>query len=122
VTVIEGDGAVLMRMGNLATLGAYAPAELTHVVLDNEAHDSTGGQATVSRGVMLAAVARACGYADVVSTDEPEALAQALRAPAAAGPRFVHFRLRPGAPEKLPRPRVTPAEVFVRLQHWLTQS
>ncbi len=122
VTVIEGDGAVLMRLGNLATLGAYGPAELTHVVLDNEAHDSTGGQATVSRGVMLAAVARACGYADAVSTDEPDTLAAALRAPAAAGPRFVHFRLRPGAPEKLPRPKVTPAEVFVRLQHWLAQS
>lgn len=122
VTVIEGDGAVLMRMGNLATLGAYAPPELTHVILDNEAHDSTGGQATVSRGVMLAAVARACGYADVVSTDEPEALAAALRAPAAAGPRFVHFRTRPGAPDHLPRPSVSPAEVFRRLQQWLAQS
>jgi len=122
VTVIEGDGAVLMRMGNLATLGAYAPPEFTHVILDNVAHDSTGGQATVSRGVMLAAVARACGYADVISTDEPEVFADALSVPVAAGPRFVHFRTRPGAPDKLPRPSVTPAEVFVRLQRWLADS
>ncbi len=121
VTVIEGDGAVLMRMGNLATLGAYAPPELLHVVLDNEAHDSTGAQATVSRGVQLAAVARACGYAAVWSTDDPSALAAALRAPA-AGPRFVHCRIRLGAPEKLPRPKVTPAEVFDRLSRWLATT
>lgn len=119
VTVIEGDGAVLMRMGNLATLGAYAPPTLLHVVLDNEAHDSTGGQATVSRGVAFGAVAQACGYRRVVSTDDLAELAQALAAPREAGPAFVHFRIRTGAPEDLARPRVTPAEVFRRLQQWL---
>lgn len=121
VTVIEGDGALLMRMGNLATLGAYAPPELLHVVLDNEAHDSTGGQATVSRGVAFAAVAQACGYPRVVSTDDPAAFAAALGAPRTAGPAFIHLRIRPGAPDKLPRPQVTPAEVFRRLQGWLRQ-
>jgi len=119
VTVLEGDGALLMRLGNLATLGAYAPAELLHVVLDNEAHDSTGGQATVSRGVAFAAVAQACGYRRVVSTDDPAAFAAALAAPRADGPAFIHLRIRTGAPDKLPRPKVTPAEVFRRLQGWL---
>lgn len=119
VTVIDGDGAALMRLGNFATLGASAPPELTHVVLDNEAHDSTGGQATVSRGVAFAAIAQACGYARVLSTDDPAALAAALAAPRTGGPLFVHFRIRPGAPEKLPRPTITPAEVFRRLQRWL---
>lgn len=119
VTVLEGDGALLMRLGNLATLGAYAPAELLHVVLDNEAHDSTGGQATVSRGVAFAAVAQACGYRRVVSTDDPAAFAAALAAPRTDGPAFIHLRIRTGAPDKLPRPKVTPAEVFRRLQAWL---
>ncbi|MBI5689753.1 MAG: phosphonopyruvate decarboxylase [Verrucomicrobia bacterium] len=119
VTVIEGDGAVLMRLGNLATLGAYAPPQLLHVVLDNESHDSTGGQATVSRGVALAAVAQACGYRRVGSIDEPAALVAALAGARKDGPAFLHVRIRPGAPEKLPRPKVTPAEVFARLQRWL---
>jgi phosphonopyruvate decarboxylase len=119
ITIIEGDGALLMRMGNLATLGAYGPPALLHVVLDNEAHDSTGGQATVSRGVAFAAVAQACGYRRVVSTDDPAAFAAALAAPRTAGPAFIHLRIRPGAPDKLPRPKVTPAEVFRRLQSWL---
>ena len=119
VTVLEGDGALLMRLGNLATLGAYAPPEFLHVVLDNEAHDSTGGQATVSRGVAFAAVAQACGYRRVVSTDDPAAFAAALAAPRPPGPAFIHLRIRTGAPDKLPRPKVTPAEVFRRLQRWL---
>jgi len=118
VTVIEGDGALLMRLGNLATLGAYAPPEFLHVVLDNEAHDSTGGQATVSRGVAFAAVAQACGYRRVVSTDDPAAFVAALAAPRTPGPAFIHLRIRTGAPDKLPRPKVTPAEVFRRLQGW----
>lgn len=119
VTVIDGDGAVLMRMGNLATLGAYAPPTLMHVVLDNEAHDSTGGQATVSRGVSFAAVAKACGYRHVVSTDDPAVLGRTLSAPRTDGPTLIHVRIRPGAPKDLPRPAVTPAQVFRRLQDWL---
>lgn len=120
VTVIEGDGALLMRMGNLATLGAYAPATLVHLVLDNEAHDSTGGQSTVSRGVAFAAIAQAAGYRRVVSSDDPAVLAGALAASRNEGPTLIHFRIRPGAPDKLPRPRTTPAEVFRRLQSWIT--
>ncbi len=120
VTVIDGDGAVLMRLGNLATLGAYAPANFTHVVLDNEAHDSTGGQATVSRGVALGAIAQACGYGRIVSTDTLAGLEAALAARGdGAGPVLVHLRTRRGAPKDLPRPRVTPAAVLRRLQIWM---
>jgi phosphonopyruvate decarboxylase len=122
VTVIEGDGAVLMRMGNLATIGAYAPPSFMHVVLDNEAHDSTGGQATVSRGVSFAAVAKASGYANVISTDDPSELSRALSAPRANGPTLIHVRIKPGAPSDLPRPAVTPAQVFRRLKEWIAQS
>jgi len=122
ITIIEGDGALLMRMGNLATLGAYAPATLTHVVLDNEAHDSTGGQSTVSRGVAFAAIAQACGYPRVISTDNVSVLSAALADSKADGPTFIHFRIRTGAPENLPRPRVTPAAVFLRMQAWLRQG
>ena len=116
VTVIDGDGAVLMRMGNLATIGAYAPPGFMHVVLDNEAHDSTGGQATVSRGVSFAAVAQASGYRKVVSSDDLVELSQALAAPRNDGPTLLHVRIKPGAPKDLPRPAVTPAQVFRRLR------
>ena len=67
VIVLDGDGAALMKMGNTATIGAYAPRNLVHIVLDNGVHDFTGGQGTVSPGVDFAGVAQACGYASSTS-------------------------------------------------------
>jgi len=61
VVVLDGDGAALMKLGTLATIGAYAPKNLVHILLDNGVHDSTGGQPTVSPFVDFAAVAVACG-------------------------------------------------------------
>jgi len=55
--VLDGDGAALMKLGSMATIGAYQPSGLLHVLLDNGVHDSTGGQATVSPSVDFAAVA-----------------------------------------------------------------
>src|SRR4029077_3905456 len=56
VVALDGDGAALMRMGAFATVGAYGPPNLRHLLLDNGAHDSTGGQATVSTRVSFAQV------------------------------------------------------------------
>ena len=44
----DGDGAALMKMGTFATIPARGSDDLIHIVLDNGAHESTGGQATVS--------------------------------------------------------------------------
>ena len=82
VVVLDGDGAALMKLGNLATIGSRAPANLVHVVLDNGVHDSTGGQATVSANVDFAAVALACGYASGASCDSLRGFEQALAAAA----------------------------------------
>ena len=65
VVVLDGDGALLMRLGALATIGYERPNNLVHVLLDNEAHDSTGTQSTVTHSVDLGACARACGYPTV---------------------------------------------------------
>jgi phosphonopyruvate decarboxylase len=121
VLVIDGDGAVLMRMGNLAMVGAHAPRNLLHLVLDNEAHDSTGAQATLSRGVAFGAVAQACGYARVVGTDSLAVLAEELaRHTAQSGPTLVHFRTRTGTLAKLGRPKISPAEAKARLRQHLS--
>jgi phosphonopyruvate decarboxylase len=117
VVAIDGDGAALMRMGVFATLGAYGPANLTHVLLDNNAHDSTGGQSTVSHNVSFASVAAACGYASAAEGDHLDLLDQVLQgaATAKAGPTFVCLQTRAGTPDGLPRPTVTPVEVKTRL-------
>ncbi|CAG4911495.1 phosphonopyruvate decarboxylase [Paraburkholderia gardini] len=116
VVALDGDGAALMRMGVFATLGAYGPSNLTHVLLDNGAHDSTGGQATVSPAVSFAGVAAACGYASAVEGDDLALIDEVLgSAPAQDGTRFVRVSIRRGTPDGLPRPTITPPDVKTRL-------
>ena len=122
VLAIDGDGAALMRMGAFATVGAYGRANFKHLLLDNGAHDSTGGQATVSAGVSFAAIAAACGYADALDTDSLEDLVAWLRAFDSDGPHFARLMIRTGAAPDLPRPKVTPVEVKTRLMSFIASS
>jgi phosphonopyruvate decarboxylase len=115
VIAIDGDGAALMRMGALATLGTYGPPNLIHILLDNGAHESTGGQATVSPNVSFAAVAAACGYASAWESDDLDVLDEVCAAPALDGPRFVRLSIRCGTSNDLPRPTLTPVDVKTRL-------
>lgn len=121
IVVIDGDGAGLMRMGNIATVGSYGPPNLSHILLDNEAHDSTGAQATVTANVDFAEIARACGYAQVARGVTLAALDQLLATPDTQGSRFVHFKIRTGTIEDLPRPKLTPPEVLSRLRRHINR-
>jgi len=116
VVVVDGDGAALMRMGNFSTVGAYGGENFVHLLLDNEVHDSTGGQATVSNSVRFASVAAACGYASCSSGDSLHLIRETLVEN--RGPAFLHLKTRAGAAVDLPRPDMTPAAVKSRLmQH-----
>jgi phosphonopyruvate decarboxylase len=111
VLAVDGDGAALMRMGAMATVGAYGPANFKHLLLDNGVHDSTGGQATVSPRISFAGVAAACGYARAIEGDALGELAAWLEEPWHSGPSFARFSIRTGTPADLPRPSVSPAGV-----------
>ena len=113
VIVLDGDGAALMRLGAMATLGAVRVPNLVHLVLDNGVHESTGGQGTVSPVIDFCAIAQACGYRSVRRVAAPEALATALRA-AVSGPGFIHVPMLPGIAERLPRPDRLPEQVARR--------
>lgn len=115
VVIVDGDGAALMRMGNFATIGSYAAANLTHILLDNEVHDSTGAQATVSGNVAFARIAAACGYGLVASGRDPAIIDRVFAHSPVEGPRFIHLKIRPGTMDKLPRPDKAPDEVLRRL-------
>jgi phosphonopyruvate decarboxylase len=119
VIALDGDGAALMRMGAFATVGAYGPPNLLHLLLDNGMHESTGGQATVSPRVSFADVAAACGYASSIETDDLAQVAAWLDGPALDGPRFARLLMRPGVSDDLPRPSVAPVEVKARLMRHL---
>ena len=62
VYCLDGDGASIMQMGNMAIVGQSGCANLTHIVFNNAAHDSVGGQPTVGGAINLSAIAASCGY------------------------------------------------------------
>lgn len=119
VVALDGDGAALMRMGTMATIGAYAPRNLWHLLLDNGMHESTGGQFTVSPGVSFGQVAAACGYASSLETTDLDELAAWLNGPR-QGPRFARLLVRPGTPAALPRPKLAPQAVKERFMRHIS--
>jgi phosphonopyruvate decarboxylase len=115
VIVVDGDGAALMRMGNFATVGAYARDNYYQILLDNGVHESTGGQYTVSPAIDFAAVAAACGYQSVVHSNEAGSISGFL---GQRSPALLYIQTRQGVPEGLLRPTIKPFEVARRLmQH-----
>jgi len=120
VIVLDGDGAALMKLGNLATIGAYRPRNLIHLVLDNGVHDSTGGQPTVSAGVRFASIAAACGYARAFCVDSLAGTSTALADGfAGEGPTLIHARIKPGSISPLGRPTLSPVDVAERFRGFL---
>lgn len=117
VIAIDGDGSALMRMGNFSTIGAYARTNFTHIVLDNQAHDSTGGQSTVSQSVSFAKIAASCSYELALHGDSLEIIDQLFDADCKVGPKFAHVCIKQGTMENLPRPTITPNEVLTRLMN-----
>jgi phosphonopyruvate decarboxylase len=120
VFVLDGDGAVLMKLGSLATIGNYRPANFVHVLFDNQAYESTGGQPSVAGGIDFCAVARACGYPaqeKVTTPAEFQALLSALAVK--AKPLFIHVRIRCGTPTGLPRPEQPPEHMRDDLMSFL---
>ncbi|MFO0607578.1 MAG: phosphonopyruvate decarboxylase [Polyangiales bacterium] len=119
--VLDGDGAALMRLGALATVGYERPGNLLHIVLDNEVHDSTGAQSTVSHSVDLAGVAAACGYPRVIRAHTAEEV-EAIVRDQPDELTFVHVKTAPGEAGNLPRPKETPVQVIDRMRAWLKET
>lgn len=107
VFVLDGDGSVLMNMGNLALVGALKPKNFYHIVFDNEAYASTGNQKTISGSVALEEVARASGYR-VAQKAEPDEVRNLI---AQEGPVFCLIKVGPDTAKPAPRIQPEPHEI-----------
>lgn len=122
VYCLDGDGAVLMHMGSIVLQGTRAPANYRHIVINNGAHDSVGGQPTAALDVDFTAIARASGYRHAESVESPDEIEAALRRMATeAGPTFLEIRVNKGARDDLGRPTRTPIQNREELMQWLQQ-
>jgi phosphonopyruvate decarboxylase len=123
VIVIDGDGALLMRMGGAAVLAAYSPANLVHVLLDNNAHDSTGGQRTISDRIDFVSFAASVGYGNAFHAHDTAELVdfveQSLQSRRLG---FVYLQIAPGAKPNLGRPKTRPPEVRERFMKFVAAA
>ncbi|MBQ3515757.1 MAG: phosphonopyruvate decarboxylase, partial [Lachnospiraceae bacterium] len=72
------DGALLMHMGAMAVIGANAPENLIHIVINNGAHETVGGMPTVADKINIVNIAKACGYPNAVCVDNLQDLDREL--------------------------------------------
>lgn len=107
----DGDGASIMHMGAMAIVGSKSPRNFIHVIFNNGAHDSVGGQPTVGLKIDLPAIAKAVGYKDAISVDSKEILIEALKGvKIQEGPILLEVRVKKGNRKDLGRPTTTPVQ------------
>lgn len=108
---IDGDGAALMHLGALGVIGANAPKNFVHILINNGAHETVGGMPTVAATVDFGAVAKACGYQVVLHAKTLEELETALKtARESRQLTFLQVCCAIGAREDLGRPTTTAVE------------
>ncbi len=122
VWCFDGDGAVIMHMGSMAITASKAPVNFIHVLFNNGAHDSVGGQPTVGLDIDVPAIAKAVGYKHAFSVDSAEGLQEILRSPEILdGPTLIQVCVRKGNRKDLGRPTTTPIENKNALMHFLSE-
>jgi phosphonopyruvate decarboxylase len=117
VYVLDGDGALVMHMGSLAAIGNYQPKNLVHIVFDNEVHESTGNQSTLSKAINIASIMKGCNYKRVETVFEKEALLKILNGDI-TGPLGIVIKVKIGSRNNLGRPTDTPKDTKIRFMNW----
>lgn len=108
---IDGDGAVLMHMGSMAVIGASAPKNMIHIIINNGAHETVGGMPTVASNIDLVTIAKACGYSYAVCVNNFEDFDKELEnAKARNELSLIEVKCSIGARENLGRPTTTALE------------
>jgi len=115
VTIIDGDGNVLMALGTLAMIASEAPENLIHIVIDNEVYESTGGQRSLSGKVQLEEIAKSSGYKNVLRVEKKEDVKSAfIKLKEISGPNFLLIKVEPSFDHSTGRVTHTPEEITQR--------
>jgi len=120
IWIIDGDGALLMHMGAMALIGAIAPNNLVHILINNNAHESVGGMPTVADKIDFVKIASACGYEKSICVKTLEEFNEALiSAKQDKCLCFIEIKCAIGARDNLGRPTATPEENKLELMKHL---
>lgn len=109
VICLDGDGSLLMHMGAITNIGKLAPKNFLHIVLNNGAHESVGGQKTVARDIDLKNIFLSSGYKSYYTASSTEEIEQSIKA-MSDGPSVLEIKIKTGARSDLGRPKSSPVE------------
>lgn len=119
VIVFDGDGAAIMQMGAFTTIGKYSPSNYVHIIFDNNAHESTGGQPTNSDTIDFAKIALACNYKSAKLIKTKSNLIKAIpEIKEQKGPLLVVIKIQKNARPDLNRPEKNPKELKNALMNY----
>ena len=113
IVIFDGDGAAIMHMGGMAIIGDYCPNNIIHIVFNNGAHDSVGGQPTVGQKINFCQIAQSVGYKhtyNISTKEELENTLSAVNKHKLTELTFVNINVRKGNRSDLGRPKTTPIE------------
>lgn len=120
IVCIDGDGSTLMHLGALPITGAIAPKNLTHILLNNAAHESVGGQPTVANQVDFQAIAIASGYkAYAVANHQSQLIEKWKQLSHMEGPVMLEVRIAASSRANLGRPTSTPLQNKHAFMDWV---
>lgn len=111
VFCIDGDGACIMHLGNLTSMGQSGAKNLIHILLNNAAHDSVGGQPTCADAIDFPLIAQACGYSTVKSISSLGEIRKYIeKIKGQSGPHFLEVKVKKGARSDIARPTSSPVQ------------
>jgi len=123
VFCLDGDGAAIMHLGNMSTAGSHASGNFNHIIINNGAHDSVGGQPTDAlnhEDFNICQVALGLGYRQAFTASTPEEITQTIHAMRLSeGPSVLEIRVRPGSRKNLGRPTRSPIQNKGDFMHFL---
>ncbi len=122
VYCFDGDGAMIMHMGVLSTIGKLQPQNFNHIVFNNFAHDSVGGQPTAADAIDFLGLAKANGYKNFFRAETTAEIKERILAmQKVVGPALLEIRCNKGARQNLGRPTQSPLQNKEQFMEYLQQ-
>lgn len=120
VFCIDGDGALLMHTGSLGIIGNNKPSNFKHILINNGAHESVGGQPTIGFSSNFIEIAKAFNYKNTLfANSEIELIEKVNEIKKIKGPAFLEIRVKKGARKDLGRPTVSPIDNKISFMNYL---
>lgn len=122
IICLDGDGAAIMHLGALGTIGYYQPNNFIHIILNNEAHESVGGLPTIASTINIREIAKACGYKKTYLVEKLELLNEIISdAKKSNELTMIEIKCKISSRKELGRPTTLPKEMMIGFMDYVNR-